>query len=282
MQSAREATRLEPTGGQTSGPMPGAANVRAVVRALTVLESFAVRPRQSLAEVTQATGLDKGTTRRLLLTLLHRGFVVQDPATQKYGLGRAIRTLAASVTDSIDFRAIASPILSELATELRLTAFLSIYHEHAAVCLERLHDVQGMEVRWWAIGGTLPLNCGGAPKVLLAFQSDDEIETALAGTLTKLTPKSITDPSELSKRLQLIRKRGWEFAIDDVAVGLTALALPILNEKGTPLCAISIGGLTPQMVERGRPVHLERMMAAARAIKVKLGVGEIASLPRAP
>jgi IclR family KDG regulon transcriptional repressor len=131
--------------------------------------------------------------------------------------------------------------------------------------------MKGMEVRWWAIGGTLPLNCGGAPKVLLAFQPEDEIERALAGTLTKLTPKSITDVAELRKRLLLVRKRGWEFAIDDVAVGLTALAFPILDDKNAPLCAISIGGLTPQMVERGRPVHLERMMEAARTIKGRLG-----------
>ena len=49
--------------------------------------------------------------------------------------------------------------------------------------------------------------------MLLAFQPEDEIERALAGTLTKLTPKSVTDPDELRKRLLLVRKRGWEFAI---------------------------------------------------------------------
>jgi IclR family transcriptional regulator, KDG regulon repressor len=83
--------------------------------------------------------------------------------------------------------------------------------------------------------------------------------------------KSVTDVDELRKRLLLVRKRGWEFAIDDVAVGLTALAVPILNDKGAPLCAISTGGLMPQMVEHGRPVHLERMMEAARTIKARLG-----------
>jgi DNA-binding IclR family transcriptional regulator len=76
---------------------------------------------------------------------------------------------------------------------------------------------------------------------------------------------------ELRKRLLLVRKRGWGFAIDDVAVSLTALAVPILDDKDAPLCAISIGGLTPQMVERGRPIHLERMMDAARTIKGRLG-----------
>lgn len=251
---------------------PSGPNIRAVARALAVLELFVGAPAQSLAEVTLATGLDKGTTRRLLLTLMSRGFVVHDPMTQKYGLGLAIRSLAASVSDRVDFRTVATPVLTALAVEFGLTAFLSIYQEHAAVCLERVHDMKGMEIRWWAIGGTLPINCGAAPRVLLAFQPAEEIERMLNGPLTALTPKSITDPHQLRRRLQLIRKRGWEFAIDDVAVGLTALALPILGGDGVPLCAISISGLTPQMVEKGRPVHLDRLQAAARTINAKLGM----------
>src|SRR5262249_48656634 len=162
--------------------------------------------------------------------------------------------------------AIAAPVLSQVATELQATAFLSIYQQHAAVCLERFHDIRGMEVRWWAVGGTLPLNCGGAPKLLLAYQPEEEIERALAQPLVALTPKSITDPVTLRAQLARIRARGWEFAIDDVALGLTALAVPVMNDDGQPICAISIGGLTPQMVRRGRPIHLARLQAAASVI----------------
>jgi len=61
-------------------------NVRAVARALAVLNSFAGKSTQSLAEVTNATGLDKGTSRRLLLTLMKGGFVAQDPVSQHYRL----------------------------------------------------------------------------------------------------------------------------------------------------------------------------------------------------
>ena len=74
------------------GPLsiePSSQNVRAVARALAVLNAFAGKSLQSLAEVTQATGLDKGTTRRLLLTLINSGFVAQDPVTQHYRLGCA-------------------------------------------------------------------------------------------------------------------------------------------------------------------------------------------------
>jgi DNA-binding IclR family transcriptional regulator len=247
-------------------------NVRAVQRAMAILKSFSGRPSQSLAEVTQATGLDKGTARRLLITLMGDGFIALDPATQRYALGRIVRTLAADVGHEVDLRSVAVPVLSAIAAELHFTAFLSVYRDRAAICLERVHDMKGMEVRWWALGGTLPLNCGGAPKVLLAYQSDEEIDRALAQPLEPLTPRSIMDPETLKTHLRVVRERGWEFAIDDVAVGLSALAVPIFDEAGGLICAISVSGLTPQMSNRGRPRHLGLLKSAAEQIQAKLHV----------
>ncbi len=249
-----------------------AQNVRAVTRALSVLNSFAGKNLQSLAQVSSATRLDKGTTRRLLLTLMHSDFIAQGPLTQHYRLGAAIRKLAANIEDSRDLRAIAQPILVQLANELGVTAFVSVFQDDSAVCLDRVHDTRGIEVHWWAIGGTLPLNCGGAPKVLLAFQSDEVIDRILSQPLEKRNARSITDPDQLRDQLRLIRKRGWECAIDDLAVGITALAVPVLDEHGHAACCVSMAGLTPQMVERGRPVFLQRLKDAAEAVRAGAGV----------
>lgn len=246
-------------------------NVRAVVRACSILQSFAEKNLQTLAEVSQATGLDKGTTRRLLVTLMSCGFVVQDPVSQRYGLGLAVRRIAANVSEDFGLRAVAVPLLTELAAELHITAFLSVFQDGAALALERIHDMRGMEVRWWSVGGNLPLNVGGAPKVLLAYQPPEVIEVALSRPLEAMTPASINDPDELRERLQLIRERGWELAIDDVALGLATIAVPILDRDHKLICAISIAGLTPQMVVRGKPRELERMLGIARRIEQQLG-----------
>lgn len=245
-------------------------NVRAVSRALAVLSSFAGKTSQSLAEVAAATELDKGTTRRLLLTMMKSDFISQDAKTQQYQLGRAIRELTANVSDGLDLRTASFSVLSDLAAELHVTVFLSIYEEGKAICLERLHDMMGIEVHWWPVGGTLPLNCGGAPKLLLAFQPAEEIAKVLARPLVALTSKSVVDQAQLLKHLGDIRRRGWELAVDDVVVGLTALAVPLRDRRGTVVGAISLAGLTPQMVERGRPVHLSSLQGAAEAISLRL------------
>jgi IclR family KDG regulon transcriptional repressor len=249
---------------------PPAEGVRAVTRALSILNAFAGRGFMTLGEIAETTKLDKATTRRLLLTLINGRFVVQDAATQRYGLGGAIRALSASVVEHFDLRATAAPVLAEIAAELHTTMFVSVYRDGAAVCLDRIHDIHGMEVRWWAVGGTLPFNCGGAPKLLLAFQPPAEIDRALSRPLTPLTPKSIMDPRVLRRQIAKIRERGWEFAIDDVAVGLSALAVPVLDKDNAIVCSLSMAGLTPQMVHRGQPRYLKRLQAAAQSVRARI------------
>lgn len=256
-----------PGGSRGGAPAEG---VRAVTRALSILKAFSGRGFMTLGEIAEATKLDKATTRRLLLTLIAGRFVVQDAASQRYGLGGAIRALSGSVVEHFDLRATAAPVLAEIAAELHTTMFLSIYRDGAAVCLDRIHDIHGIEVRWWTVGGTLPFNCGGAPKLLLAFQPQEEIDCVLSRPLTPLTPKSIMDTRELRRRIAIIRKRGWEFAVDDVAVGLSALAVPVLDSEDSIICSLSMAGLTPQMVHRGQPRHLERLQAAAQAVRARI------------
>ena len=75
------------------------ASVRAVRRAAAILKSFIGKPQQTLAEVCAATDLDKGTTRRLILTLMDERFLVQDPGAKRYRLGPIFRRLAANAAD---------------------------------------------------------------------------------------------------------------------------------------------------------------------------------------
>jgi DNA-binding IclR family transcriptional regulator len=244
--------------------------IRAVARAMTVLQCFQNAPTLSLADITRASGLDKGTVRRLLGTLETQDFVTYDPASLQYCLGAQLRRLAAGALGSLDLRSMAVPALYALASELSVTAYLSVYRDGCAICLERIHETNGFAVQNWKVGGTMPLNCGGAPKLLTAYQSPAEIERALREPLPALTPKTITSRESLRRRLKQIRARGWELAVDDVVVGLSTLAVPILAQDGKLVCAISIAGLTPQLYARGRPPHLDRFLAVAENIRARL------------
>ncbi|CAO3428275.1 IclR family transcriptional regulator [Azospirillum doebereinerae] len=257
-------------------------SVRAVSRALAVLRSFYQEgPSLSLTEVASAAKLDKGTARRILLTLVQDGFAVIDPQSQKYSLGLEILKLAGAVPERRDLRQIASTILSRLAKATGSTVFLSVYHDGSAICLDQFHSDRSVEVRWWIVGGQLPMNCGAAPRVLLAYLPEDEVSRVLARGTTRLTPFTTTEPKALMEELEAVRRNGWSVAVDDVYEGLAAIAMPVFDPEGALVAAVSLTGLTPSIIRNGQPSFLDDLRNAVRDISGSLYPGKAPPLHRA-
>ena len=248
--------------GPTRRPRAG---VQAVSRAVTILRAFsAKRPVLSLGEVARATKLDKGTARRLLLTLTGAGLVNQDPLTHRYSLGMRVLELASAVEDNRTMREEARIVLGDLARRTGTTAFLGILRDGEALCLERVDGDHPVQVRAWNVGARLPLNCGGAPRVLLAYAPPEALDGLVRRGVSALTSKSQTDVVALRRDLARIRRRGWELAVDDVTLGIAALAAPVHGPNGETVAAISIGGLTQHLVDRGRSRFLQALLLSAR------------------
>lgn len=224
--------------------------VRAVSRAIAILRSFSPEaPMLPLGEIAASTGLDAGTTRRILVTLRDEGIVTQDPRSGRYGLTMQVMRLARAVPEGRTLRDMAEDLLNALAYRVGLTVFLSIERDDEALCLARFHGEAPVQVRWWSVGGSLPLNCGAAPRLLLAYMNPARRARILERPLPKLTPQSVTDAVALETEGAVIRARGWSLARDDVAVGLSALAAPVHDADGRVAAAVSMGGLTPAMTD---------------------------------
>jgi DNA-binding IclR family transcriptional regulator len=241
--------------------------MRSVERILRILRSFTQRtPQRSLTEVAEAAGLDLGTTRRMLLALGEEGLVAHDAATRLYRLDLGLLELAGAVTEGGDLRSLAQPVVDAIARETGSTTFFGIHRQGEALCLNRADGNAVVLLRWWTLGGRMPLHCGAAPKTLLAFMPEAEAASVLARRLAPLTPRSETDPESLRKELQRIRRQGHALAVDDVVLGVTSLAVPVLARDGHCLGALAITGLTAQLDAEARRRHLEVLHAQAERL----------------
>ncbi len=254
----------------SSGSQPGSGTVRAVSRAVAVLRAFIPeQPYRTLAEVAQAAALDKATARRLLKTLMEDGLVRQDRATQRYSLTLGVIQLAAAVHTG-GLREEARPAMAQLVKETGATAFLSVPGDEGALCLERVHGHDPVQVQWWAVGNYMPWNCGAGPRLLLALNDGDRVMT-VTRHFRALTPKSEMDPQRLREHFGQVRARGYEVAIDDVVLGLSAIAVPVRDGRGTLVAALSLGGLTHLILkDNGEPRSLDKLKAAAAEIEMHL------------
>ncbi|MFC3612135.1 IclR family transcriptional regulator [Lutimaribacter marinistellae] len=255
---------LQKPRGQQGATLP---RVRAISRAVAILRAFSAdKPHLALNEIVRATGLDAGTTRRILVTLRDEGLVHQNPANGLYSASTGLIDLARAVPESLTLTSLVEQQLIDLAEATQTTVYLSLVRDDAALCTARHNGGQAIEVRWWAVGETRPFNRGTGPRVLLAYLDASERDRILARRL-KLDPG---EESALKQELEQTRKRGFIVMHDEIAVGISAMAVPLLDDQGRLLAAISTGGLTPRYVGAAQAAMLEHMQDAAGRMQVTL------------
>jgi len=82
---------------------------------------------------------------------------------------------------------------------------------------------------------------------ILAFQDPERTERFLArGKFERFTRETLTDERELRKEIALVRERGYAIAIGTNALGVSAVAAPILEGSGRAVAAINISAPTPR------------------------------------
>lgn len=251
---------------------PGVPIVRAVDRAVALLKAFRPeQPRLSLSELARAAGLDKGTTRRLLLTLQLNELIEHDERSQSYALAVGLIELGSAVATGRELRDIAGPYLTEIAEKTGATAFLWVHNAGRGLCVDRVRaSLPHVDATWFAVGAQAPLNCGGGPRVLLAYLDEAQRRLALSLELPKRAPASQTDPELLLREADRIRQQGWELAADDFFIGLTGVGVPIFDRSGALAGALSISSLTSIVAPEGYPVHLRALQDAAARIGARL------------
>ena len=241
--------------------------VRAVTRAVAILRAFTPRrPHLALGEVVKLTGLDAGTTRRLLVTLRDEGLVRQDSATGLYSASIGLLELTRAVPESLSLTGLVEERIKELAEETQTTVYLSTVSGNMALCTARHNGGRAIEVRWWAVGEQRHFNIGTGPRVLLAFQKPERQKQLITQTLALDTSQAAV----LLDELEDIRAKGAIVKHDEIASGLSAMAVPLLDHNGTILASISTGGLTPRYTGAERAQMLQSMIKATEDMRETL------------
>ncbi len=224
---------------------------RTIARAVSILQAFdAGSPELGVTEIGHRTGLDKSTVYRLLYALQQGGLIAQDAATSRYRLGPGVLRLAGLAAQQIDVAHAAHAHLVELSAHTGETAKLSVLTDEDRLvrvdAVESRHQVRDVAL----IGHEVPLHAVSDGKVLLAGMSPARLERVLEKALAAFTPHTVTDPARLRLEIDEVRQRGYALAEEELEMGLSGVAAPILSYDGTTVAAISVSGPSSLMPAR--------------------------------
>ena len=247
-------------------------SVRAVDRAISILECFTVdAPELSFTSIAAGIGLSKSTTHRLLSTLQRSGMVEFDDEKAVFRLGRAVLRLGSVAACGMDLVRQARPILAALAQVSDETALLLIPDDSQALCVYRFEGSHPGQSVALEPGRRVPLNCGAAPRVLLAHLPEPLWRVIVSGGLEPLTRYSLTSEDELERDRQEITQRGYAMGWEDVSLHTCDVAAPIFNAKDDVIGAVSISGIVQRFSAERLPTLIRSAMEAGGEISRALG-----------
>jgi IclR family pca regulon transcriptional regulator len=251
-------------------------SVQSLAKGFRVLEAFSGDANEmTLSEIADVARLDAGTTFRMVNTLVNLGYLARLPASRRFRLTLKVLDLGFHAIARKDLRALARPALQSLVSEVSEAASFGVIEGADVLYIERVRagfTRLGVDIR---IGTTIPAAISAIGYAILAFLPKDAVDRILASE-PRQANLAVLPPSRarLFPILQQARERGYVLQESIISGGLRILAVPVLNQEGLAVGAISVAAPTIRVTEENlRQRALEPMRTAARDIARALEAG---------
>lgn len=239
-------------------------NVQSADKALAILAAFDEgRPDVGVSELAAELGMHKSTVSRLLAALERRGLVRR--AGERFAPGPELARLGALAMRGLALVETAREPLERLAGLTGETVNLAVRDDERALNVLQVDAAHFVGVTDWT-GRAAPLHASANGKALLAFGSAD-----LPRRLPRLTARTIVDRAELRAELERTKRAGFAVAVEELELGLHAVAAPVHDALGACVAAVSVSGPAYRLPVGRLPAVGELCVAAAAEVSGHLG-----------
>ena len=217
----------------------GSAGESVLHRHLRILEAFdAWHPFLTLSEISDAAGLPRSSTHRLIGELEHEGLLERLP-DRTYRLGVRLWEFASRTPGAVGLREIARPWLGAVHERVRQHTQLGVLRGHDVLFIERMSTPDAV-VNATLIGGRIPLHASSSGLVLLAHADPALIDEVGSGELRSYTEHTIRTPAQLRAVLQRIRDDGYAVAEEYIRPESRGIAVPVSGPAGGVYAALGV------------------------------------------
>ena len=220
----------------------------------------------TVGELALETGLPKSTASRLVGALERHGLVQRESVRGPLRPGPTILRFARTRDAMQDVIDIASPALQRLAEASAETVNLAVPSSFGVEHIAQVETRHILGAGTW-VGRRVPLHCSGNGKVFLSSGAAKLPD----GPLERLTPRTVTDRELLASVLQDVRVRGFATTIDEIELGLTAVAAGIYGPEGSVIAALSVSGPTARLGQHRLDDLGAQLVREAAEISHRLG-----------
>jgi IclR family acetate operon transcriptional repressor len=221
--------------------------IRALDRAMTVLEEVSRHEGIALSELAERMGESAATLYRVLTTLSLHDIAEFDEAGQVWHVGPGAFRVGSAFLRRTSVVERSRPILRRLMEQTGETANLGVAAGDVVLFVSQVETHETIRA-FFPPGTQGEMHTSGIGKALLAHFNPERLDRWLTGrTLKGYTEKSITTPDALRAELAMIHDRGYSVDDEERNLGMRCIAAPVFDTFGEPAAGISISGPTARI-----------------------------------
>jgi len=241
-----------------------------LARGLAVVQAFSdSRKPQTIAQISQKTGIPRAAVRRCLFTLQQLGYV--DAELNNFSLRPKVLTLGYSYLSSTPLTVSSQPYLNAISRDLGESCSIAVLDDGEVLYVARSAASRVMSVAL-NTGSRLPAYCTSLGRVMLAYLPPDQLDAYFArARLRPMTEKTVTNQKRLRELLAGVRQDGYAINDEELELGLRSIAVPVRGASGQVVAALNIGAQAARVsVERMREQFLPVLLRGAQELSVLL------------
>ena len=214
--------------------------IAGLAKGLAVIELFDdEHERLTIAETAAMSGLSSAAARRSLHTLARLGYVAFDG--KFFTLTARVLKLGHAFLSSTPLPQLFQPFLEEVSEQVHESCSAAVLDGDEIVYIARSATKRIMSVGV-TVGSRLPAYCTSMGRVLLAGLDPSESRRRIErAERRRLTPRTHVSVAELTGAVADARGQGFAIVDQELEMGLTSIAVPVLNRRGTVVAAFNVG-----------------------------------------
>lgn len=223
--------------------------IQSIQRAIDIISCFDENNHKlSLQDISTKLDLNINTTRGIVNTLLYNGYLEHDSLSNEYSLGLIFIPKADLIySNKVDrIKSIATPHLNDLANKYQVSARLQLISNYNIFTVLTINPENARYILLTNLNVAFPLNATSSGKLYLYYLNDEDKEKYLNSISDiKYTDKTIIYKNDLIEELNFIETHGYSKEFEEIGMGISSIASPILNDKNELIGTISVTASTP-------------------------------------
>ncbi len=240
-------------------------DVPSLEKALDVLELLSQSPRgMTMNEITGALERSMGELYRIVVYLAKRGYLEQNPETDRYEMTLRLFELAHRYDPTDRLLKLALPVLENIAYRTDQSCHLAVLHQESVLVLASVPSPRpaGYAVR---TGAVFPIQSTSSGIVMVSYLREDKQDRFLSG----FAP---AERQALAEQVGRIVASGHDRRDSDLVHGVSNISAPVFDRRGIA-AAITMGYIGQSGQRCGPDEALKEVLGGAAELTHALGGG---------